>query len=267
MIETTRSGNVEIRFAVDGREDAPPLLLLNSLGTSMEMWGPQIPLWAGSRRLVRLDNRGHGLSSVPPPPYAIDDFGRDALAVLDRVGTETVDVCGISLGGLVAIWLAAHHPQRIRRAVFASTAGRIGDEEGWRARARTVLDRGMEAVVDMVLGRFFSEPFRTQQPETVESIRQGLLETDPSGYAGACLALAEADLREDIASITAPALVVVGRADVATPVGDARSLCDALVTASLRIVDDAGHLTNLEAPGEFGRAVEDFLDDAPGEAG
>jgi 3-oxoadipate enol-lactonase len=250
---------VELHTRVDGDADAPPLLLVNSLGTDLSVWDAQLPAWAGTHRVIRYDQRGHGASSTPPGPYTIDELGHDALAVLDAVEVDRADVCGLSLGGVVALWLAVHAPDRVGRVVLADTAARVGTEDAWRTRAAAVRDGGMDAVVDLVLERFFSDGFRASDAPALRRVGDRLREADPEGYAASCEALATADLRDLVGRTDAPCLVIVGTADAATPPHDARELHDRLPDAAYRELPGAGHLANLERPDEFAELVADFL--------
>jgi 3-oxoadipate enol-lactonase len=260
----TTDDGVSLHTRSDGHGDGPPLLLLNSLGTDLSMWDLQVPGWAATRRVVRFDQRGHGRSQTPPPPYSLDRLGQDALAVLDAYELGTFDLCGLSLGGLVALWLTGSAPERVRRAVFADTAARVGTEEGWRARAETVRIHGMDAVTDLVLDRFFSPAFRAAGSPAVAAVERMLREASVDGYAGSCDALARADLTELARAVRAPSLVVVGMADEATPPADARTLHGLLEDAELVEIPDAGHLANLERPEFFGLVVHGFLTRPPG---
>lgn len=248
-----------LRTRVDGDPQAPPLLLINSLGCDLTMWDGQLPRWTTTHRVIRYDQRGHGGSDAPPGPYTIEQLGADTLVVLDGYGTGRADVCGISLGGLVGLWLGAKEPKRVGRLVLADTAGRVGTEQAWRDRAATVRGQGMNAVTDLVLERFFSPQFRARRSAALAQVEAGLRAMSAEGYAAACDALAVADLRHLAADVEAPVLVVVGTADVATPPENARALRDALPDATLVEIPDAGHLANLEAPELFTDVVHDFL--------
>lgn len=254
----TRDG-VRLAVRADGPSDAPALLCCNSLGTGMELWDPQIPAWAAARRILRFDQRGQGASEAPPAPYRIDDLGRDALAVLDGYQVEQADVCGLSLGGVVALWLAINHPDRVRRLVLACTAAKVGTEEAWRARAEAVLHDGTASIADMVMERFFSPGFRATDPQTVAAARAALVAAPDEGYLGSCLALAAADLRGEVASVSAPTLVLAGSADEPTPPSVMRELHAELPDARWRELEGAGHLANLEVPEAFAAAVLDHL--------
>lgn len=258
LVASTDDG-VRIRIRTDGPARATPLLLCNSLGTDLRLWNDQVAEWANDHLVIRFDQRGHGASGAPSGPYTYDRLGRDAATVLDMVEVERADVCGISLGAAVGLWLAAHRPERVSRLVAADTAARIGDEASWRSRAALVRERGMEAVAGLVVERFFSPEFRGRRPDVIDATRCGLLHLDPEGYAATCEALATGDLRGDLGSVTVPTLIVVGTADEATPPSDAIDLCERLADARLHRIEGAGHLSNLERPAAFLRAVDDFL--------
>lgn len=255
----TTDDGVRLHARADGEPDVRPLLLLNSLGTDLSMWDPQVEVWAAHRQVVRFDQRGHGRSEAPPPPYTVERLGRDALAVLDAHEIEQADICGLSLGGLVALWVAGNRPERVRRAVFADTAARVGTEEGWRQRAETVRAEGMDAIADMVLARFFSPEFLASGAPAVDALDRSLRAASVDGYTGSCEALATADLTDLASSIGVTSLVLVGTADEATPPTDAQRLHGLLSDSRLMELSGAGHLANLEQPERFAEVVLDFL--------
>jgi 3-oxoadipate enol-lactonase len=255
----TTDDGVTLRVRTDGAAASPPLLLVNSLGTDLTLWDPQVADWTTSHRVVRYDQRGHGASEVPDGPYTLERLGMDALTVLDDLGIARADVCGLSLGGLVALWVAAHAPERVGRVVLADTAARIGSEDAWRTRAATVREQGMAAVVDLVLERFFSAAYRARDEPGLALVGDGLRRADPEGYAASCDALAVADLRGRARDVAARCLVMVGTEDAATPPADARALRDLVPGAAYAELEGAGHLANLERPDEFARLVADFL--------
>ena len=255
----TTGDGVRLAYRVDGEANAPPLLFVNSLGTDLRMWEPQAVCFSRRFRVIRYDTRGHGRSDAPPGPYTIERLGGDILALLDSLSVERAHVCGLSLGGLTALWLAAHHPGRLRSAILANTAARIGTVEGWSARIEAVRAGGMPAVRETVLERFFSAAFRRAHPEVVDAIGDTLVATDPLGYIAACSALRDTDLRAEVSAVRVPSLVVAGALDESTPPSQAEELHTAIPGSKLVVLPEAAHLSNLEQPEAFNQAIFDWL--------
>lgn len=256
------SGDATIAYDVDGDPGAPALLLINSIGSTREMWARQLPAFSSRYRVIRYDARGHGESSVPQGPYTVDQLGLDALAVLDEVGADTADVCGISLGGMTAQWLGLNAPDRVRRLILANTAARIGTIESWAERMNLVRERGMSAVAEMTMPRWFSPPFHARDPETVHAFRAMVQSCPVDGYLGCCAALRGADLRDRVAGITSPTLLVASTADTATP-PEGLEFIRERIRGSQLVTFDAGHLSNVECAEEFTAAVVEFLGPGP----
>ncbi len=248
-----------LHYQAGGLPDGPALLFINSLGTDLGMWAPQARMLAERVRIIRYDTRGHGLSDAPPGPYTVEQLGLDALALLDALGVERVNLCGLSLGGLTALWLAIHHPARVGRAVFANTAARIGSVETWSARIAAVEAGGMAAIRDAVLARFLSAGFRERDPEMTDTVGAMLLTTPPHGYIGCCAALRDADLRNLVSTIEARSLVIGGELDEATPPAQAEDLHAGIVPSELMVIPGVAHLSNLEAPDLFSRRLLELV--------
>jgi 3-oxoadipate enol-lactonase len=250
--------DVEIEYRVDGPSDAPLLVLSNSLGTTMAMWQPQVTALAASLRVLRYDARGHGRSSTPPGPYTIARMGGDVQALLQSLGVARAHFCGLSMGGMVGLWLAVHAPASIDRLVVSNTAARIGPADGWNARIERVRAGGMAAIADAVLARWFTPAFVASGSPVVELARGMLLGTPAAGYCAACAAVRDMDQRDDIARIVAPTLVIAGTQDVVTTPADHRYLAERIGAA--RYVElDAPHISNLEQPAAYTRTLVDFL--------
>jgi 3-oxoadipate enol-lactonase len=247
-----------IWYTIDGRDDAPALLLLHSLGTSHALWDEQLPPLIDKYRLIRYDARGHGKSSAPPGDFTIEQLGRDALAVLDAAGATTAVACGISLGGLTSIWLGQHSGGRVSKLVLGNTAARIGTSEGWSERMRTVRQEGMVMAAEQALPRWFTDDFLAKHPEVAGRFRQIASTCPLESYVGACAALRDADLRRDLHRITARTLVVAGSKDLTTTVADGAYLRDNIPEARLEVLE-AAHLSNVERSREFTELLADFL--------
>ena len=175
-----------LSYAVEGPAAAPVLLLSNALGTTRDLWRSQLAALTPAFRVVRYDTRGHGESESPPGEYTLDRLGRDALAVLDAVGAARAHVCGVSLGGLTAMWLGLHAPERVDRLVLANTAARIGDRSIWDARIDLVRSAGLRAVADAAPARWFTEDFRARRPDVVLAFQAMLCGNSPDGYTACC---------------------------------------------------------------------------------
>jgi 3-oxoadipate enol-lactonase len=231
-----------------GPRDGAPLLLAGSLGTTLRMWDPQIDaLHARGIRTIAYDQRGHGASPVPPGPYAIADLGADALALLDHLGLERASLAGVSIGGMVGQWLGAQAPERIDRLILLCTSSHLPPASAWEERIATVTAAGsVEPIADTVVGRWLTPGFAEAHPETRATLRAMLGGTPPDGYAGCCAAIAAMDLRDDVAAIRAPTLVVGGAQDQAIPTEHQERLAAAIAGARLEILDPGAHVVSVE---------------------
>ncbi|ABG04540.1 3-oxoadipate enol-lactonase [Rubrobacter xylanophilus DSM 9941] len=250
---------VELHHVVEGPADAPVLVLSSSLGTTHRMWDPQVPALRERFRLVRYDHRGHGSSPVPPGPYSIAELGQDVLAMLDGLGVERFSFCGLSLGGMVGMWVASEVPERVERLVLCCTSALLGPRELWDERARVARSEGMEALVEGVVERWFTPALHQERPEDVERAKRMLAATPPEGYAGCCEAIREMDLRDRLGRIQAPTLVISGSDDPATPPEHGERLREAIPEARTVVIERAAHLANIERPEPFARALLEHL--------
>jgi 3-oxoadipate enol-lactonase len=254
--------SVEVSYDLLGLEQAPVVVLSCSLGTDRTMWDPQVPALAQGFRVLRYDLRGHGSSPAPAGPYAIADLGEDLLALLDRLEIERATLCGVSIGAMTSIWVGARAPERVERLVLCCTSARFGPEaaEVYRARAETVLEHGVQAVADGALERWFTPRFREANPELMAQVRRGLTSTSNEGYAGCCEALAALDLRPDLSSIEAPALVIAAGDDPATPADQGRLIADGIAGARFELIDGAAHLASIEKAEQVTPLILGFID-------
>jgi 3-oxoadipate enol-lactonase len=254
--------SVEVAHELLGPMDDPPVILSCSLGTDRSMWDPQTPALAGRNLVVRYDLRGHGQSPAPAGPYVISDLGEDLLALMDLLEIEQASLCGVSIGAMTSIWVAAHAPERVQRLVLCCTSAKFGPDaaEVYRARAETVREHTVDAVADGALERWFTPGFREAQPELMAQIRRGLTSTSSEGYAGCCEALAALDLRPVLGSISAPTLVIAGAEDPATPPDHGRAIADGIRGARFELIEDAAHLANIEKAEVVTPLIAGFID-------
>jgi 3-oxoadipate enol-lactonase len=253
------NGAVQVHHRFDGPVDGPVLVLSNALGVTLEMWDEQVSELSAHFRVLRYDYRGHGDSPVPSGPYSIQDLGNDVLALLDGLELERVAFAGLSLGGMVGMWVAGNAPERIERLALCCTSARFGSREMWLERVAAVRTGGMQAVADQVLARWFTANFRTAKPEAVARIKQMFLSTPPDAYAAFCEALADLDMSEVLARIQAPTLVIAGAEDPASPLEDGRAIERAMSGARLEVLPRAAHLANIEQPHAFTQALLEHL--------
>jgi 3-oxoadipate enol-lactonase len=251
--------DADLNHRIEGPEDAPWLVLSNSLGTTMAMWDRQMPALAERFRVVRYDQLGHGGSPAPPGEYTIDELGRLALGLMDRLGIERASFAGVSLGGMVGMWVASEAPERIDRLVPACTSAMLGPPSMWEERAAAVRSGGMEAVADATLGRWLTDD---APQEDVDFLRAILLSTPPEGYAAACAAVRDMDLRDRLPRIKAPTLVIGGDRDLSTPPEHQEAIAAGIPGAELIILENARHLANVERHDEFTRLLLGHLDGA-----
>jgi 3-oxoadipate enol-lactonase len=244
----------------DGPADAPVLLLSNSLGTTHEMWEPQLEALTEHFRVLRYDRRGHGRSEVPPGPYTMAELAGDVIELLDSLELERVSYCGLSIGGMDAMWNAANAPGRIDRLALCSTSPCLSPRELWDERAATVRAQGVEALADATMERWFSPEFREREPDTVARIRAMVVATPSEGYAGCCEAIREWDFAGEVGRITAPTLVLSAQDDPSTPPEHGRVIADAVEDATFAVLPaPARHLSNWEQPEAFTAALLEHL--------
>lgn len=238
---------------------APPLLFLNSIGTSLEMWDHQARALADRYEIIRFDARGHGGSTFDGPAEAtIELLANDALAVLDACGIGRAHLCGLSLGGMVAMHVAARHPKRVLKAALCNTTPYMPPREMWDTRIETVRAQGIDPLVEATLQRWFTAAFHRAHPEEVDKVRSQLRRANRAGFAACCAAIRDMDQRESIRAITTPTLVIGGTQDGGTTPAHAREIVQAIPGARLVLLE-AAHLTNIERPEEFTAALDGFL--------
>ena len=257
------SNGARLNYRFDGPADGPVLVLSNSLGTNLSMWDPQIPALAAQFRLLRYDTRGHGQSSVTAGPYTITQLGRDVVGLLDGLGIERAHFCGLSMGGVIGMWLGVYALERINRLVLCNTAAKIGTADMWNTRIETVRTKGLGAVAETQAQRWFTPAFIAKAPDVIAATRQMIASTSPEGYAANCGAIRDMDQRETISRIRARTLVIGGLHDPVISAADLRYLMDTIPGAKL-VELDASHLSNVEAPVEFTKALLNFLTEPEG---
>jgi 3-oxoadipate enol-lactonase len=245
---------------VTGRAEGPFVVLSNSLGATHKMWDAQVAALEERFGVVRYDTRGHGGSPVPDGPYSIDDLADDLVALLDRLGVGRAHLVGLSLGGMTALRVAARDPDRVDRLAVLCTGAQLPPASGWTDRAATVRSGGSGAVATAVVERWFTPQHLSAHPEVRQAAEAMVAATPAEGYAGCCEAIAALDLRDDLASITAPTLAIAGAEDLATPPPKLEEIATRVKNGQLLVVPRAAHLANAERPGIITPALIEHLE-------
>jgi 3-oxoadipate enol-lactonase len=247
-----------IHVEVEGPQSGPVLMLSNSLGTNLHMWDDQASAWSRHFRLVRYDRRGHGKSSVPKGPYPMERLGRDVLAVIDALGIAKINWCGLSMGGMVGQWLGANAANRIDKLILSNTSSYFADKSMWEGRLKTVREKGLAAIVDANMERWFTKEFRDRNPQVIARMREIFLATNPDGYIGCGEGIRDMDHRALLGKITAPTLVIAGRHDPATTLEANEYIRQHIPGAKLTVLETA-HIANVEEPQLYADTVLKFL--------
>ncbi len=257
MFQTGDGCRLAYRF--DGAHDRPVLMLSNSIATNLHMWDGEVAALSQSFRLLRYDTRGHGASDAPTGPYSLDRLGRDVVELLDHLGLEQADFCGLSLGGFVGQWLGIHAPERVRRLILSNTSPHLGPAPQWDELIRMTLSApDTSALAEMFLSNWFPPSMREGDPGVIEAFRRMILSTRPEGLAGCFAVVRDSDLRRTIALIDRPTLVIGGQDDTVTLASHSEAIARTIPGAELRILPGV-HMLNVERRSEFLAAVSSFL--------
>jgi 3-oxoadipate enol-lactonase len=255
---TVKSGEARIHYALEGQSGTPVLVFSNSLGANYSMWDPQVREFQKHFRLLRYDMRGHGQSSLAPGPYSIEQLAKDLLTLLDALHFDRVHFCGLSMGGMIGMWLGVNAPERIHKLALCNTGAKIGTPETWNARIETVQKNGMKSVASATVERWFTPAFREKAPATVASIQKMLEEANAEGFAACAAAVRDFDFRDQVSKIRLPTLVISGAHDPGTPPSDGRFLAQQIPGARYAELN-AAHLSNIEDQDGFSKELAAFL--------
>jgi 3-oxoadipate enol-lactonase len=252
----------EARLAssLDGPDGAPVLVLANPIGTTRAIWAAQVPVLQRHFRLLRFELRGHGepgaRSAAPPGPYSLAELGTDVLSVMRDHGVTAAAYCGISVGGMIGLWLAANAPERISSLVVCCAAiTPMPSRQAWLDRAALVRSAGMAAISEMIPPRWFTADFIARQPAAVSAVMDMLLGTDPQGYAGCAEAIADVDLAPALSTIKAPTLVLAGAEDLAAPPWQGARTALGIADSRLTVIRGTSHLAPYQTPGPVTAAI------------
>jgi 3-oxoadipate enol-lactonase len=249
--------DIRLNAEITGPADGPPVVLIHALGTNLTLWDEVIPLLPPGLRILRYDQRGHGASDVPAPPYAMGTLIRDCERLMQYFGLRDAVVLGLSLGGLVAQGLAIKRLDLVRAMILSNTAAKIGTPAMWHDRIAAMRDHGIEAYADGAMERMFGQQFKGVAG--MPRVRAMLTTTAPDGWTGCAAAIAGTDFYTPTASLTLPTLVIAGSNDGTTPPDLVRETADLIRGSQFQLIRGAGHFPFVEQPDAYARHIADFL--------
>ena len=249
---------MKTNYKLQGTPNSPVLIFSNSLGSEMLMWDELVPFLLPYFRVLRYDTRGHGGSEITPEPYSIALLGQDVIDLLDELKIDEAYFCGLSMGGLIGQWLGIHYPNRIKKLIVSNTGAKIGNDERWNDRIETIKAKGMQAIVDDTMERWFTESFRNHNPQRVAETKAMFLRSDILGYSNCCAAIRDADFRESLSQVSVETLVITGDEDPVTNVAQAEFIAENITNARLKVLH-ARHLASTELPEEYAQVLIDFI--------
>ena len=253
------NNGVRIAWRSDGAATLPALFLCNSIGTDHTVWDIAMPALTRHFHVIRMDTRGHGQSDAPAEDYTLSQLSGDIEAVAAAAGLQQFDLCGVSLGAMMAMSYALEHPARLRRLVLSNTSTNM-DPAAWQQRIDTVREKGLSAIAEMAMARFFTpEYIEAASPEFLQ-VRERFLTLSPAGYTGCCAAIRDMALTSELPRIQVPTLVLTGERDVSTPHEAGQAIADAIPDAQIRKLP-AAHIPASEVPERFCEALVQFLID------
>lgn len=254
-------GTVTLHFRLEGAKDGVPLVFINSLGTDLRIWDEVATHFSPRFRILRFDQRGHGLSDAPQGPYRLNNFTEDLVGLMARMQIDKAVLVGNSVGGMVAMDFAVRYPQRVLALVLCDTAAKIGSSDYWFDRIKALRENGIAPLADGILNRWFSPVFATRRPADYRGYANMLIRTPLAGYIATCEAIRDADLREAVPMLTTKTLVLCGSEDGATPPDLVRNFAASLPKARFELVAAAGHIPSIEQPQVLATGIGDFLSD------
>ncbi|MGE5465573.1 MAG: alpha/beta fold hydrolase [Methanocella sp.] len=252
---------MNLHFRIEG--EGPWVTMSHSLACNMSMWDEQAALLVrNGYRVLRFDTRGHGRSPAPPGDYTLEQLADDVHELFAKTGITRTHWVGLSMGGMIGETYALKYPGVFQSMVLADTTSRRppGADTMWGERIRVAREQGMEALVETTLARWFTAPYRKARPDVMKRVGDDIRNTPVAGFAGCCHAIAKVDLLERLPEIECPVLIMVGEHDHGTPPEMARQIHENLPGSSLLVIASAAHLSNIEQPEIFNRALIEFLD-------
>jgi len=255
------ANGIRMNYEISGKEGAPIVVLSHSLGSSLLMWGPQMEVLRTHFQVLRFDTRGHGGTESPPGAYTLEMLGEDVIALLDALKIPRVHFVGLSLGGMIGQYLGLNHPDRLRSLVLCSTAAALPPEAQpvWDERIEAARSKGMPALVEATLERWFTPAYLRKAPPMLGIIRRQFLATSPQGFIGCCEAIRRLNYLDRLPQIDTPTFILVGEEDPGTPVSASQAIHQKIPGSKLVILPAARHFANVEKADGFNSALMTFF--------
>jgi 3-oxoadipate enol-lactonase len=256
----TKANGININYQIDGPEGAPWLVFSNSLATTIAMWDDQAAALKDKFRVLRYDQRGHGGTDAPAGRYQFDTLLADALGLLDALSIKKAHFAGLSMGGATALGLAERHPERFDRIIVCDTPCQSTPQstQQWEERIAIAQKQGIDVLVEPTIGRWFPADTVAKNPPHIDKVRGMIRGTPLNGFIGCAAALADHDYASAAASVKCPVLFMVGEKDGTTPAA-MRKLHEKVGGSRFVELPGAGHISNMDRPAEFTRAIREFL--------
>jgi 3-oxoadipate enol-lactonase len=255
------ANGIQINYDLSGKKGGPVVMLSHSLGCNLHMWDPQIPVLEPQFQVLRYDTRGHGNSETPKGAYTLEQMVDDVLRLLDELGMGRVHFVGLSMGGMIGQGLALKYPGRLLSLALCDTASVIPVEAQplWEERIGIVRDKGLQALLEATLERWFTPSYLSKNPPAVQNIRKQFLATPVAGYIGCSEAIRRLNYLDRLSEIKLPTLIMVGEEDPGTPVAASEAMHKRISNSKLVVLPSARHLSNIEQTGIFNKALVEFL--------
>ncbi len=257
-----KANGIRMNYELSGTEGGPVVVLSHSLSSSLRMWNPQMDVLRKHFKVLRYDTRGHGRSDVSSGSYTLELLAEDVIGLLDTLSADRVHFVGLSMGGMIGQCLALNHPHRLESLTLCDTASVIPAEAQplWQERIDKARQKGMEALLEETMERWFTPAFLRQNPPMVQIIRQEILGTSVQGYVACAEAIRRLYYLERISQIKIPTLIMVGEDDPGTPVSASQAMHERITHSNLVILPSARHLSNVEQAETFNTKLLEFLE-------
>jgi 3-oxoadipate enol-lactonase len=268
MTFTNINGNNIHYQYLDNQQDTT-FVFINSLGTDFRIWDGVVDILKSHGNILRYDKAGHGLSDlgftdndksyVVNQKSSIQDFASDVLALMDFLKIQKAVIVGLSIGGIIAQYLAIHHPERIERLILSNTAPKVGSEEGWNNRIEAVKNDGIASIADNIMKVWFSEIFRNNRLSELAGYKMMLSNINLDGYIKACEALKINNLTDEISKINLPTLCLAGTEDGSTPPAQVKAMADLIPNSTYILIEGVGHIPCVEVPELVAKHILEFV--------